>query len=168
MLVSRQRKAGRFCIFYSIKFYLEKRQGFNLLLIAMVGDLNAQDLLDYIIAQSWQAAVLTFKEAMRELWRRSLHPSSIFAYWGRKQEYLQSFSVAQQSLCMKIRTEAERYSVWRDLMWAARELTQNRLESLRLYYGKHTSKPVGWLKKIDIAAELDKGLSILQREKGNK
>ena len=53
-------------------------------------------------------------------------------------------------------------------MWAARELTQNWLESLRLYYGKHTSKPVGWLKKIDITAELDNGLSILQREKGNK
>ena len=48
-------------------------------------------------------------------------------------------------------------------MWVARELTQNQLESLRLYYGNHTRKPVAELKRIDIAAELDKGLSILQR-----
>ena len=39
-------------------------------------------------------------------------------------------------------------------MWAAREPTQTHLESLRLYYGNHTHKPVAWLKRIDIAAEV--------------
>ena len=65
---------------------------------------------------------------------------------------------------MKIRTEAGRYICLKGFDVGCKGADTDPAWIAAALYGKHMSKPVAQVKRIDIAAELDKGLSLLQWE----